>query len=115
MAFHVYLLVCADGSYYVGHTDELEKRIWQHRQNAMPGCHTASRLPVQLLKAEAFGTREEALTAEMQLKGWSRAKKEAWVKGDYALLKLWRKRIFRYGRGTECAARNALRYARCAG
>jgi putative endonuclease len=46
------------------------------------------------MKAEGFETREEALCAEMQLKGWSRAKKEAWVKGDFALLKVLAKKKF---------------------
>lgn len=60
----------------------------------MPGCHTSTRLPVRLLKSEAFATREEALAAEMRLKGWSRAKKEAWAKGDYALLRQLAKKDF---------------------
>ena len=91
--FHVYLLACADGSYYVGHTDSLEMRLGQHQTGACEG-YTRSRLPVVLLKAEAFETREEALSAEMRLKGWSRAKKEAWVKGDFASLKVLAKKDF---------------------
>jgi predicted GIY-YIG superfamily endonuclease len=93
MIFHVYLLRCSDGSYYAGHTDDIESRLAQHRSGTLQG-YTASRLPVSLLKAEAFPTREEALAAEMQLKGWSRAKKEAWVKGDFVLLKQLAKKDF---------------------
>jgi predicted GIY-YIG superfamily endonuclease len=93
MVFHVYLLACVDGSYYVGHTDNLEMRLGQHQTGACQG-YTHSRLPVVLLKAEGFETREEALGAEMRLKGWSRAKKEAWVKGDFALLTLLAKKDF---------------------
>jgi putative endonuclease len=89
----VYLLSCADGSYYVGHTDSLEMRVGQHRAGMCEG-YARSRLPVELLKAEALETRLEALSAEMQLKGWSRAKKEAWVKGDFALLKVLAKKDF---------------------
>ena len=77
MAFYVYLLRCADQSYYVGHTDNMESRLSQHQARALPG-YTAQRLPVILLKVESFPTRVEALASEMQLKGWSRAKKEAW-------------------------------------
>jgi len=91
--FHVYPLSCADGSYYVGHTDSLEMRVGQHRAGVCEG-YTRSRLPVELLKAEGFETRLEALSAEMQLKGWSRAKKEAWVRGDFALLKVLAKKNF---------------------
>ena len=91
--FHVYLLACGDGSYYVGHTDSLEMRVGQHQAGVCEG-YTRSRLPVALLKAEGFETRIEALSAEMQLKGWSRAKKEAWVKGDFGLLKVLAKKDF---------------------
>ena len=91
--FHGCLLSCADGSYYMGHTDSLEMRAGQHMSGACEG-YTRTRLPVALLKAEGFETREEALSAEMRLKGWSRAKKEAWVKGDFALLKVLAKKDF---------------------
>ena len=93
MAFHVYLLQCGDGSYYIGHTDNIESRLAQHRVGALQG-YTASRLPVSLLKAEAFPTREEALAAEMQLKGWGRAKKKAWVEDNFVLMKQLAKKDF---------------------
>ena len=93
MAFYVYLLRCADQSYYVGHTDNMESRLAQHQAGALPG-YTAQRLPVILLKVESFPTREEALASEMQLKGWSRAKKEAWIKGDFLLLQQLAKKKF---------------------
>lgn len=93
MAFYVYLLHCSDGSYYVGHTDNIESRLAQHQTGVLPG-YTATRLPVKLLKSESFPTREEALTAEMQLKGWSRVKKEAWVNNDFVLLQQLAKKKF---------------------
>ena len=93
MAFYVYLLRCADQSYYVGHTDNMESRLAQHQAGALPG-YTAQRLPVILFKVESFPTREEALASEMQLKGWSRAKKEAWIKGDFLLLQQLAKKKF---------------------
>jgi LAO/AO transport system kinase len=80
--FHVYILQCADGSYSVGHTDELERRVLQHQAGEAPG-YTHDRRPVTLVWQQETATREEALAAEMQLKGWSRAKKEALIAGDW--------------------------------
>ncbi len=84
MSFWVYILRCADGSYYTGHTDDLEMRIAQHVEGAIPSCHTHSRRPVQCIFAQDHVSREEALTAERQIKGWSRKKKEAMMRGDWA-------------------------------
>ena len=83
MSFWVYLLRCADQSYYVGHTDDLEKCIGEHQRGEIAG-YTSTRRPVHLMHAESFTTREEALGAERQIKGWSRQKKEAWAQGDWA-------------------------------
>ncbi|MFC0206085.1 GIY-YIG nuclease family protein [Novosphingobium soli] len=86
MAFHTYILRCGDGSYYVGHTDDLDRRIAQHRTGALGG-YTARQRPVTLLWAQEFQTRDEAFAAERKLKGWSRAKKEAMMAGDWALVR----------------------------
>ena len=83
MSFWVYILKCGDGSYYTGHTDNLEQRIDQHNQRYFPACYTATRLPLNLVFQQAFETRVEALTSEQQIKGWSRKKKEAMIKGDW--------------------------------
>ena len=82
MAFWVYILRCSDGSYYTGHTDNLEKRIAEHQAGEFPG-YTSTRLPVELVFKQDFPTREEALAAEQQIKGWSRKKKEAMMRGDW--------------------------------
>ena len=82
MAFYAYLLRCNDGSYYAGHTDDLDVRFAQHQSGLMPG-YTAPRLPVVLVWTEMFGTRDEAFAAERKIKGWSRAKKEALIAGDW--------------------------------
>ena len=84
--FFTYLLRCADGSYYVGHTDDIERRITQHETGAGSG-YTATRLPVQLVWFEDFLTREEAKAAEAQIKNWSRRKKEALIGGKIDELK----------------------------
>ena len=82
MSFWLYILKCADESYYVGHTDNLERRISQHEQGLIVG-YTSTRRPVQLVHTQVFPTREEALAAERQIKGWSRKKKEAMIRGDW--------------------------------
>lgn len=84
MAFWVYLLECADGSYYIGHSDQLENRLSQHQTAGIPGCYTASRLPVKLVFSQSFSTRDEALASERQIKGWSRKKKQALIAGDWS-------------------------------
>ena len=83
MSFWVYMLRCADGSYYTGHTDSLESRIAQHLEGATPSCYTFSRRPVEWVFSQEFPTREEALASEQQIKGWSRKKKEAMIRGDW--------------------------------
>ena len=85
MPFHAYLLRCNDGSYYAGHTDNLELRIAQHGSGIFGG-YTAQRLPVEMVWSETFATREEALAAERQIKGWSRAKKQALINGNWELM-----------------------------
>ena len=83
VAFWVYLLRCADGSYYAGHTDDLDKRIGEH-VSGICGGYTATRLPVELVWSQECATRIEALSFERQIKGWSRAKKEALIHGNWA-------------------------------
>ena len=82
MDFTLYILECADGSLYIGHTDDLNRRLEQHGQG-QGGAYTAVRRPVKLAHAEAFETRYEALTMERKLKGWSRAKKLAYMAEDW--------------------------------
>ena len=86
MAFWTYMLHCADLSYYTGHTDDLEKRVAQHESGTLRG-YTHQRRPVVLVWAEYFQTREEALTAEIKIKNWSRAKKESLIARDWDRLK----------------------------
>lgn len=82
MAFWVYMLRCADGSYYTGHTDDLHRRIGEH-ENPETACYTQSRRPVTVVFTEEFVSREEALAMELRIKGWSRRKKEALMEGDW--------------------------------
>jgi len=82
----VYILRCKDGTYYVGSTrGSLEDRVAQHNAGNFGG-YTASRRPVVLVWQQKFQYVTDAIAAERQLKGWSRAKKEALIRGDFELL-----------------------------
>jgi putative endonuclease len=84
MPYIVYILKCADGSYYTGSTDDIKKRLWQHEQGVEPSAYTYSRRPVKLLWAsEETRYYYDALRWERQIKGWSRAKKEALIRGEF--------------------------------
>lgn len=81
----LYILSCADGSYYTGSTKNLSSRIAQHE--AGEGCaYTSSRLPVKLVYSQDFPSEHQAFLRERQVKGWSRAKKEALIRGDFEAL-----------------------------
>ncbi len=82
MSFWTYILRCADGSYYTGHTDDLERRIAQHQAGELPG-YTHDRRPVELMYSETFAERIDALEREQQIKDWSRKKKEALFRNDF--------------------------------
>ena len=83
MWFHVYMLECADGSFYTGHTDDLEARLAAHQAGTFKG-YTSTRRPLRLIFAERFSTRDEAFAMELRIKGWSREKKLALARGDWA-------------------------------
>ena len=87
MAFYTYLLRCRDGTYYAGHTEDLEFRLAQHQAGALGG-YTAKRLPVELVWCDSFMTRDDAFWAERKLKGWGKAKKEALIAGDWDLIRV---------------------------
>jgi putative endonuclease len=86
MSFWIYILKCADGSYYTGQTEDLEKRVAEHQAAVHPDCYTASRLPVELVFSQSFASRAGALQAEIQIKKWRRAKKEALIRQNWAEL-----------------------------
>jgi putative endonuclease len=85
MKGYLYMLRCGDGSYYVGSTTNLELRIVEHEAGE-GGAYTAQRLPVKLVYTCEFDTPHEAFLRERQVKGWSRRKKEALLRGDYEAL-----------------------------
>ena len=85
MSFWAYMLHCRGGYFYTGHTDDLESRMTQHESGELP-LFAAEHRPVQLVWSQEFPSRHEALDSERQIKGWSRAKKMALVRGDWAAL-----------------------------
>jgi predicted GIY-YIG superfamily endonuclease len=85
MAFYVYILRCTDGSYYTGHTDNLESRMAAHQQGVIPG-YTSTRRPIQLVFVQDFPSREQAFVQERRIKRWTRAKKEALISKDWSRL-----------------------------
>ena len=83
----IYILRCADSSYYTGVTRRsVDERVSEHAQGLDEGCYTFRRRPVTLVHAEHYARIADAVAAERRIKGWSRAKKEAYIRGDYATL-----------------------------
>ncbi len=84
----VYLLRCADGSYYCGTArKDIEARLAEHNDGSYPESYTASRRPVELVWNEHFQQITDAIAMERRIKGWSRAKKEALIRGDWDALR----------------------------
>ena len=101
MAFWAYMLHCRGGKFYVGHTDDLERRMAQHQSGTLAGF-TRDHLPVALVWSDTFPTRYEAQVAERKLKGWSRAKKLALIRGDWDS-------ISRLAKGKDSASTSSAR------
>lgn len=82
MKGYLYILECADSSYYVGSTTDLDLRLFQH-QSGEGSNHTKKHLPVKLVYYEEFQRIDDAFRKEKQVQKWSRAKKEALIKGEF--------------------------------
>ena len=84
MGAFVYMLKCADGSFYVGSAtgDDLTKRVAEHQMGAYPG-YTSTRRPVMLVWSEHFERITDAIVVERQIKGWSSGEKEALIRTDW--------------------------------
>jgi putative endonuclease len=81
--YYVYMLLCADHTFYVGVTNNLELRIGQHEYGFDPQCYTFTRRPVRLVHSSDFHSVVDAITWEKRLKSWSHAKKAALVVNDW--------------------------------
>ncbi len=88
----MYILKCSDDSYYVGHTDDLERRLYEHSNDLYESCYVAARKPFKLVFFDTASSRIEVLEAERRIKKWSRKKKEALISGGWENMKgIWRK------------------------
>ena len=83
--YSVYILKCSDHSYYVGVTNDINRRIQEHNEGKYKG-YTYNKRPVTLVFAEHFQCINQAIAFEKQLKGWRRVKKEALIYGEWHLL-----------------------------
>ena len=83
----LYILRCSDGSYYIGTTrTSLEIRVAQHNDGTFGG-YTSTRRPVTLVYSQWFERITDAIENERKLKKWTRAKKEAFIRGDMTALR----------------------------
>jgi putative endonuclease len=100
---YVYIVYCADGAYYTGTARQgLERRVAEHNAGTYDGW-TARRRPVTLVYSEWFDSVLDAIAAERQIKGWSRAKKEALIRGDFGALRELSRRGFHPSRRSPAA------------
>lgn len=83
---YVYILKCADKSYYTGLTNHLERRIEEHNIGLSINSYIFSRRPTELIWCHKFSAELEAIEWEKKIKGWSRKKKEALINGNLELL-----------------------------
>jgi putative endonuclease len=97
--YFVYVLRCADGSFYVRITNDLEFRVGQHQFGIDPDCYTVTRRPVELVHSADFCNVDDAIAWEKQLKGWSRAKKIALIENDWVQIHRLAKCKEKAGRG----------------
>ncbi len=81
------MLLCSDGTYYIGITSELEKRVGEHEYGTFTTCYTFGRRPVRLVWSQDFHEVLDAIQCEKKLKGWSHDKKTALINGDFATIR----------------------------
>ena len=82
MAYFVYILKCADGTYYTGYTGDLLRRYKQHQSGSIPRSYTKARRPVELVWAGEFETKEEARANEKKIKRYKTERKEVLIRDD---------------------------------
>jgi putative endonuclease len=85
-SYFVYILKCSDDSYYTGISNDPIKREWEHNEGIIKNSYTHSRRPVSLIYSSEFNNVHDAISAEKQIKGWRRKKKEALINGNFDLL-----------------------------
>ena len=84
--YTVYILECADGSYYTGLTNDIYRRVFEHNNGQNKEAYTCSRRPVRLVFTYHFQNIDDAIAIEKQIKGWSRKKKAAIIQNNWQAL-----------------------------
>ncbi len=84
--YYVYILRCKDNSLYVGITNDVDRRVDEHNDGKLPNAYTYKRRPVHLEYVQDFTEPNQAIAFEKKLKKWSKAKKEALIKGDFDMI-----------------------------
>ncbi|MDD5341525.1 MAG: GIY-YIG nuclease family protein [Patescibacteria group bacterium] len=98
-SYYVYIVECSDKSYYTGVTNNIDRRIWEHNNDEDSKHYTYNRRPVILKYLESFQNIDSAIVREKQIKGWTRKKKEALMRGD-------ENELFRLARGRRGYMKN---------
>jgi len=93
-AYYVYAILCFDGSFYVGITNDVARRFCEHENGLHESAYTHDRRPLKLVFATEFSRPDDAIAFEKKFKGWSHRKKRAFIDGDYDAMR-------RYGRGKD--------------
>jgi putative endonuclease len=108
MKGYMYILLCSNGQYYTGSTNDIERRLVQH-QEGEGSNFTRKHLPVKLVYLEEFDRFDEAFHREKQVQGWSRKKKEALIKIQYDKLPELSKNSLRRAQGPHSTDKQAQR------
>ena len=94
-SYYVYILLCADKTYYTGVTNDIERRFNEHCDGRNVTSYTFSRRPVEIVFCETFYDIEKAIAYEKRLKKWSQKKKEALIQEKFELLPTLAKKKFK--------------------
>ena len=87
-SYYVYILKCSDSSYYIGITNDLDRRFKEHKYGKNKDCYTYNRRPLELKFHQEFNDVLQAIYFEKKIKGWTRAKKLALINNDYDMLQI---------------------------
>ena len=100
---YMYILECADGTYYTGSTKDLNKRLWEH-DNFLGANYTKKKHPVKLVYVEEYPRIDAAFNREKQIQGWSHAKKKALIEKREKDLPILSKNYSQYAKVTSTSS-----------
>ena len=79
MAYYVYMLRCFDGTFYIGVTNDFDRRFYEHRTGFNEDCYTFTRQPLRVAYVGEFDRIVDAIDFEKKMKAWSHKKKRAFA------------------------------------